>query len=140
MAPYGAMHVSPACAASRPNRAPRFVANPDSPQTPPPNPKATTILLAALASIASAADASVDASVEATTSTCTTATPACVTSFCSGTADNLYANPWDTACASYIQCYNGGAAGALQACPAGLVFNPTPKYCDWSYNYKCPSR
>ena len=94
------------------------------------------ILLAALASVAWAADAS----VEATTSPCTSATPACITSFCSGKPDSLYANPWDAACASYIQCYNGGAAGALQACPSGLVFNPTPKYCDWSYNYKCPSR
>ena len=43
-------------------------------------------------------------------------------------------------CASYIQCYNAGAAGVVQACPSGLVFNPTPKYCDWPYNYACPSR
>lgn len=94
----------------------------------------TTLLATALA-----ADPTADAATTEAPA-CTSATPSCVTAFCAGKADGLYANPYDAACASYIQCYNSGTAGVYQACPSGLVFNPTAKYCDWSYNYKCPGR
>ena len=44
-------------------------------------------------------------------------------------------NPFDKSCASFIQCSNGNAF--KQACPAGLLFNPSAGVCDWPAAVNC---
>ncbi|GFS17177.1 chondroitin proteoglycan 2 [Elysia marginata] len=55
-------------------------------------------------------------------------------SFCTGKADGLYANPSD--CNKFYQCYHSGTT-ADKSCPSGLHFNPAIKVCDWPRNVKC---
>ena len=49
----------------------------------------------------------------------------------------FYPNPDDPNCHSFIQCQWGNPY--VVDCPSGLVYNPNYKYCDWPYNYECPS-
>ena len=45
--------------------------------------------------------------------------------FCSGLGNAAYADPCDTTCATYIQCWNGGV-GISSTCPSATpLFNPT---------------
>ena len=45
--------------------------------------------------------------------------------FCSGLGDAAYADPCDTTCSTYIQCWNGGV-GISSTCPSATpLFNPT---------------
>merc|ERR1712126_478336 len=47
--------------------------------------------------------------------------------------DGIYPHPGD--CSAFFQC--SGGISFLQACPAGLKFNPSGSYCDWPQNVDC---
>jgi Chitin binding Peritrophin-A domain len=47
--------------------------------------------------------------------------------------DHYLPNPSD--CGSFYQCNDG--VPMFQPCPAGLVFNPNIKLCDWPSSYPC---
>ena len=47
---------------------------------------------------------------------------------------SILANPAE--CSSFYTCTHEGK-GILQSCPAGLVFNPVTKVCDWPANVDC---
>ena len=84
---------------------------------------------AAEAATTTLAEAAATAAAATTSSSCTSATAACLAQLCQNQGSALLANPWDPTCASFVQCWSN--QGGVQACPAGLVFNPARSYCDW---------
>lgn len=55
--------------------------------------------------------------------------------FCSSRPDGIYPDP-DT-CKGFIHCHNNRTA--RKNCPAGTLFNPKLKVCDWPHNVDCPT-
>jgi hypothetical protein len=49
----------------------------------------------------------------------------------------VFPNPEVPGCTSYLQCSWGNFW--VHNCRAGYLFNPNRGYCDWSWNYQCPS-
>ena len=52
---------------------------------------------------------------------------------CVSAGDGIHANPTD--CSKFIQCHGGREY--KMSCPAGLMFNPNAKICDWPRNVGC---
>ncbi|KAI8474593.1 MAG: hypothetical protein J3K34DRAFT_492907 [Monoraphidium minutum] len=70
-------------------------------------------------------------------SDCTTDCGGCtdMACFCRLKGSGNFANPFDSSCASFLQCSNGIAY--KQPCPGGLMYNSATGGCDWPANVKC---
>ncbi|GLI63470.1 hypothetical protein VaNZ11_006444 [Volvox africanus] len=58
--------------------------------------------------------------------------------YCAGKATDLYANPCDASCQSFISCSNG--LTYKMKCAAGTLYNPTGHNCDWPWNVVCSAK